>query len=108
MERITVREVRAMFDRAVAAAGKVGWSGPSYRWILQEGSQTNGRAWRMYCVGPGGGLRDVLGGDGYLGWTTREVYQALYALARGWELARTESGASDWWVNPHQPPVHLR
>jgi hypothetical protein len=85
MERITAPQVRGMFDRAVQAARSLGLT--AYRWELQEGSPTNGRAWRLYQVLPGGGHRDLLGSDGYLGWTTREAYGALHALARAWELA---------------------
>lgn len=85
MERITAPQVRAMFDRAVTAwRNLTGNNNPP--WTLQEGSQTNGRAWRMFQLVPGGGHRDLLGSDGYLGWTTREAYGALHALARAWEL----------------------
>jgi len=90
MDRITVREVEGMYNRAVEAARKLGFA-ETHRWTLQQGSQTNGRAWRMYRVNQNGGLRDVLGSDGYLGWTTREAYDALHALARGWEMARTDT-----------------
>lgn len=93
MERITAPAVRGMFDRAVQAARALGLDMP---WELQEGSQINGRAWRMYqLMVPGGGHRDLLGSDGYLGWTTREAYGALHAMARAWELAHA-------WINRDQ------
>lgn len=85
MERITAPAVRGMFDRAVQAGRMIGLNGP---WELQEGSQTNGQPWRMFMVTlPGHGHSDTVLGDSYLGWTTREAYGALHAMARAWEAA---------------------
>lgn len=57
------------------------------RLVLQSGSATYGRAWRLFVsarAGGQGGLRTFLDLDnGYLGWTKREAYCTLTGLLTG-------------------------
>lgn len=85
----TVKDIEGAFARMVHAAGHAGIAGTS-RWTLQHGSQTYGRAWRVYQVGDefgeGTGYHDVLGNDGYVGWTRQDAYTTLCGMARVLQL----------------------
>lgn len=88
MSNVTVRDVKAQCERARRAAIACGFA-DARRWELQTGSPTNGRAWRLFAIVPGSGAqeRPLPGYDGlgYLGWTRREAYCALAAMAQALE-----------------------
>jgi hypothetical protein len=60
--------------------------------VLDKGSKTYGRAYRIYTTGYGdnGGYSDkpLHLGDGYLGTTKREAYLSLRAILRTLEAVR--------------------
>ncbi len=88
MDNVTVRDVKAQCERARRAAIACGFA-EARRWELQTGSLANGRAWRLFAIEPGSGAqaRPLPGFDGlgYLGWTRREAYCALVAMAQALE-----------------------
>ncbi len=87
MSNVTVRDVKAQCERARRAALACGFA-EARRWELQQGSPTNGRAWRLFAIGEAGSHgRPLPGFDGlgYLGWTRREAYCALAAMAQALE-----------------------
>lgn len=69
-----------------------GYTDQPDRLVLQSGSPTYGRAWRLFVSsGPGGqgGLATFLDLDnGYLGWTKREAYCTLTGLLSGLEAGQ--------------------
>lgn len=82
MNRITKRDVDMAFEAyvsAVRAHGIVLFGKPA----LFEGSKINGRAWRLFLVDGSGGQHPFPGimGNGYLGMTAREAWQALWLAA---------------------------
>jgi len=81
-DRVTVKDVRTAFTRYAQALATLGY-GTDVQ--LQEGSQANGRAYRVVTSdqreAPGTGDR------GYIGWTAREAYEALFMMARTIEFA---------------------
>lgn len=84
-QRFTVKDVRAALVNAACAADAVGLD-TSY-WHLQEGSKINGNAYRIFRRDPdSGGLRDLgfTSGNGYLGMTAREAYDALCHYQGAW------------------------
>lgn len=84
--RITVKDVRIMFERARRAATAVGID--ATYWDLAEGDALNGIAYRVHDVGrPGEGTgrcNTVLGYD-FLGMTAKEAYRTLLTYAYAWE-----------------------
>jgi hypothetical protein len=85
MNATSIGEVRQAFQRMTRGADRVGYD--TSRWILQEGSKTYGRAFRVFRVGDengnGSGHYDPLPGlsIGYLGMTRAETAHALDMLA---------------------------
>jgi hypothetical protein len=66
------------------------------RMVLDEGSKTYGRAYRIYrCRKDSGAYSDspLHLGDGYLGMTKREAYLSLVAILRTLEAVRAGKGA---------------
>lgn len=78
--RYTIKDVRAAFDATSKAAKSVGIDPTG--WILQEGSQPNGRAYRLF--GKDMGNLPFTSGDGYIGATARQAYDTLLAYAGAW------------------------
>ena len=60
--------------------------------LLDKGSKTNGRAYRLYTTGyannSGWSDKPLHLGDGYLGLTKREAYLSLRAILRTLEAVR--------------------
>ena len=60
--------------------------------VLDKGSKTNGRAYRLYTAGyasnSGWSDKPLHLGDGYLGLTKREAYLSLRAILRTLEAVR--------------------
>lgn len=84
MTRITIKDVRAQYQRYVDNAELVGFD--TSDWRLIEGSQPMGVAYRSY-TGDGWGTAGTLG-MGYLGATAREAEQTLHVAANVlWECA---------------------
>lgn len=85
-QRVTVKDVRAAFGNLVTTATELGVRKPDEKWILQEGSMTYGRAYRIYLQeqGSGGLMATSLAlSDGFLGMTASEAQQAIWMLRRG-------------------------
>jgi hypothetical protein len=82
-QRYTVKSVRGMFGRMIAAAELLGIDTSS--WVLQEGS---GNGYRLFRKRTGGGLFDIGGlSGGMLGDGAREATRSLELLAVAWEYA---------------------
>lgn len=80
--RITKATTEQAFTALVMTAIAAGLD--TEGWVLQDGSQTYGRVWRIYKKSPdGGGLSNLPGIGNYLGYTAREAYFSL----RGMESA---------------------
>jgi hypothetical protein len=77
-----------MFARAQRAAENIGIE--SSGWVLQEGSSTNGVAYRMFTRMSGtSGLRDIGGlSSGFLGMTAKDAFTALQFMAVAWEYVK--------------------
>lgn len=87
----TIRELEALIDMVNRYGGHLlegepnEWGAP--RFVLEQGSATYGRAWRIYATG-GTKYRTAHFdpfriGSGYLGSTKREAYQTLRGLVAG-------------------------
>jgi hypothetical protein len=74
--RTTVKDVRTVFAAYADTLKSMGYDTEGLS--LQEGSQTNGRADRVFTkdqfAGPGTADR------GYIGWTAAEAYQTLQTI----------------------------
>ena len=75
---MSMEDVNGAFESFCTVAQSMGIK--TDNWVIQEGSATYGRAYRMYRKGDKGGLYSILGGDGYLGMTKPEVYQTLQTM----------------------------
>lgn len=85
MERITKKDIDPVFARLQRRL-------PHLNLVLDEGSKTYGRAWRLHHVPAGqSGHHNVPGhtGSGYLGMTAREAYEALHNLLYGMDMLET-------------------
>ncbi|MEE6286570.1 hypothetical protein V2J52_02755 [Georgenia sp. MJ173] len=80
----TLADVRATFAHAKRTAESIGVDGAD-RWVLQEGSKTYGRAWRIYCRDPETG--GLYGASDYLGTTRTEAERTLRGIAHGMIVA---------------------
>lgn len=77
--RITKAYAEQAFTALVATAIAAGVD--TEGWVLQDGSQANGRAWRIFKKSPdGGGLSNLPGIGNYLGFTAREAYFSLTGM----------------------------
>jgi hypothetical protein len=88
MERITVKDVRAVFARLQKRL-------PHLHLVLDEGSKTYGRAWRIHHVPDGQSGHHTIPGHtagGYLGMTAREAYEALHNLLYGMDMLEASPG----------------
>lgn len=86
MGNITTRDVNRLFE-AIS-----GYTDQPDRMVLQSGSPSAGRAWRLYVSSSNGG-RGGLGtfltlDNGYIGWTKREAYCTLTGILAGLEAAQ--------------------
>jgi hypothetical protein len=84
MSKITVTDVRVVFSRYVATLQGIGVDVSKIE--LQEGSYTNGRAFRVTRDGfdaPGTGDR------GFIGLTARDAYDTLWTIVRTLDFAQT-------------------
>jgi hypothetical protein len=81
MDKVTTKDIERLFGRVC------GYVDQPDRMVLQSGSPSAGRAWRLYVStsnGGRGGLGTFLDLDnGYLGWTKREAYCTLTGLLSG-------------------------
>jgi hypothetical protein len=79
---VLISDVRETFEYLVKVGRHLLKDGEQF--ALQEGSQTNGRAFRLFITGGeiGSGMSGApLTQDrGYLGWTKREAYTELHKL----------------------------
>lgn len=81
--RVSPTDLNHAFDRAKRAAESVGID--TARWVMQTGSATYGRAYRLFERDPHtGGLSNLFGYDDFLGMTRREAEATLDAMARAW------------------------
>jgi hypothetical protein len=82
MDRVTSKDVRQAFAR-LCQAHPVTTAG----WTLQEGSPSNGRAWRLFArTGNTGGLSYAVSHNGYIGWNAREALEHVRGLHQGMDL----------------------
>lgn len=93
MERITTHRLEQlvkMIHEEMRWAGLI--TSTTEKLILDQGSKTYGRAYRIYTtdIEQGGGYSDapLHLGDGYLGQTKREAYLSLRAILRTFETMR--------------------
>lgn len=87
----TLADVRAAFAHAQRVAESISVESAA-RWVLQEGSRTYGRAWRMYCRDPEtGGLHGV-GASDHLDMTRAEAERTLRGIAQGMSVAAEALG----------------
>ena len=93
----SIKDVRHMFDTVKSAVIESGYSRTVTNMeqtqtltgadlYMQEGSQTYGRAFRLYLLGPYGAhyTFDIE----YLGWTRAEAYQTLRGIIAGIRLGK--------------------
>jgi hypothetical protein len=87
LSRTTKRDVQNAFDSLRLAATAAGID--SSTWIMEEGSATYGRAFRLYRRDPEHyGVANVTGLDSFLGTSRREAYLSLRAAANAlWLVA---------------------
>lgn len=86
-QRFTVKDVRAIFGTFREVCLKAGIE-QAREYVLQEGSATNGRSYRLYVEETAsGGLADPIFGN-YLGWTAKEAYDKLSAYTRAISVTR--------------------
>lgn len=93
MERVTERQLEQL---AKMIQEEMRWAGlitsTTERVIVDMGSKTYGRAYRIYTtdIEKGGGLSDapLHLGDGYLGQTKREAWLCLRSILRTFEAMR--------------------
>lgn len=92
-ERITTHQLKQLVNMI---SEEMRWAGmlPQGTWvILEQGSKTYGRAYRIYTMNPnnGGGYSDspLYLGDGFLGATKREAWIALRSILRTFEAVRS-------------------
>lgn len=96
MKRITIKDVRPALERYAEACKDAGLIPEGMRIGMDEGSQTYGRAWRVYLTGimvkdenghptfpKGSGFFNPPVGDDYLGWTAAEALAALQDRTTG-------------------------
>lgn len=95
-KRITITDVRPALARYAEACKEAGLIPEGMHVGLAEGSQTYGRAWRVYLTGDmvrdekgqptfpkGSGHNRPPVGDDYLGWTAAEALAALQERTSG-------------------------
>lgn len=95
-KHITIKDVRPALERYAEACKGAGLIPEGMRIGLQEGSQTYGRAWRVFLTGimvkdengnptfpKGSGHSRPPVGDDYLGWTAAEAHAALWNRTAG-------------------------
>lgn len=95
-KRITITDVRPALARYAEACKEAGLIPEGMQVGLQEGSQTYGRAWRVYLTGimvrdaegrptfpKGSGHNRPPVGDDYLGWTAAEALASLQDRTSG-------------------------
>ncbi len=91
MTSTSIAEVRHAFTRMTRGAERVGID--TSRWILEEGSTTYGRAFRVFRVGDehgvGTGHYNALAGcsNGFVGMTRREALIGLDSMATAFHAA---------------------
>ena len=88
-ERTSAVEVRRLADRLEDLARRLGVLDADDVLVLDQGSPTYGRAWRLHSMAKAGtgGHHDgpFFLGSGYLGETTREAWAALRGMVRALE-----------------------
>jgi hypothetical protein len=93
MERITERQLDQLVKMIAEEFRWAGLMPDETKVILDKGSKTYGRAYRLYTTGyegKGGGWSDkpLHLGDGFLGATKREAWLSLRAILRTLEAVR--------------------
>lgn len=91
MERVKRSEVEAAALRFTSACREHGLIGPEDGLTVQAGSQTYGRAWRIFRVTEGSTgwfSPPVFTSDGFLGLTAREAVASLRIASAALEAVR--------------------
>lgn len=102
MERTSIYDIRRLVDRVSDLAAHLLEGEHAHdvsgapRFILEEGSATYGRCYRLVATGGtkyGTGHWDPIGlGSGYLGHTKREAFLTLRGLVNGLQMGRKAAG----------------
>lgn len=95
-KRITIKDVRPALENYAEACKEAGLIPEGMKIVLEEGSQTYGRAWRVFRTGimvkdedghptfpKGSGHFNPPVGSAYLGWTAAEALAALQDRTTG-------------------------
>jgi len=82
-ERVTIKDVETVFEMYTnVIEGLYDRPHDKGKPTLIEGSKVNGRAYRLFYVGPKG-EQDYYPGtsnNGFLGWTKKEAYETLWIM----------------------------
>lgn len=77
--RVTKAYVDSALERLKALMPEI-----SENWVIEEGSRTYGRAWRIFRKDPRtGGLYNLPAGSDYLGMTAREALESINKMISG-------------------------
>lgn len=84
--RYTEKDGKQAFAQMVAAAKRSGVDVTG--WVLQTGSPSAGRAWRVFREDERGGQASAFPGTdrGYIGWTPREACMFMDGVCNAFEL----------------------
>lgn len=79
---VSITDIREIFETVAQSGDHL--LGPDEKFVLQEGSQVNGQAFRLFITGgeKGTGMFSAPNTDyaGYLGWTKNDAYAKLRQL----------------------------
>ena len=105
MNRITQEDVDKQFERLNREIQRWGLLHGSERLGMENGSKTNGRAYRLFVMisASSGHYRPPVGED-FLGVTLREAYNELASRSRTLEDARYALSRQGRWVEPKVRP----
>ena len=91
-ERVTTHQLEQLVRMITDEMRWAGMLNDSTKVVLDQGSKTYGRAYRLYTVNydNGGGYSDspLYLGDGFLGMTKREAWLSLRSILRAMEAVR--------------------
>lgn len=100
MSTTTAKDLQRAVEGVAYTLEQSGLIPPNWRVVFEEGSQTYGRAHRLYMSPPGSGaLHSVPGIDDYAGWTRAEAYQYLSGISSALSAVRRLAEGDDWICN---------
>lgn len=93
--RITRQHLNGAFERYVRAVKAAGVSVEGHELALFEGSKTYGNPFEVWWIRPADRQRIHAPGGEFLGWTKREAYNTLSAIAQALEDVKRHRGNPD-------------